>query len=310
MGCDRRFLIVFNPTAGSGRGARVATAVDKRLRAAAYDSSIVATAGPGDAQRITIDALAAHIGDHSLCVVACGGDGTVQDIANAMAGSENSRGVLGLMPTGRCNDFARSLGIASDPQLATDVLIGGTPRRVDLGRAGGRYFCTVAAIGFDAAVSRFVNEMHMPLRGPLAYVYGTFRTLFRYRTPVLRLRGDFGEYGGPVFIAACANTPTYGGAMKIAPDADVHDGLIDICLVTRIAKRRVLRLLPRVMAGSHPTLPEVQMLRSRSVLVSLQDPSSRIEVWADGEPIGRLPITVESAPEALNVMLPDPALPK
>ncbi len=310
MGCDRRFLIIFNPTAGRGRGGRVATAVDRLLRAAACDSRVVSTAGPGDAQRITTDALAADSGDRPLCVVACGGDGTIQDIVNALAAAEESHAVLGLMPVGRCNDFARSLGVPTDPQLATEILTSGRSRRVDLARAGERYFCTVAAIGFDAAVSRFVNEMRMPLRGPLAYVYGTFRTLFRYQTPNLRLQGDFGEYVGPAFIAACANTPSYGGAMSIAPDADVHDGLIDICLVTRIAKRRVLRLLPRVMAGSHGTLPEVRMLRSGLVKIAPEDSSSQIEVWADGEPIGKLPITVESVPNAINVMLPETSPPK
>ena len=132
------------------------------------------------------------------------------------------------------------------PELIAGILVSGMPLSVDLGRVGRRYFCTVAAIGFDAAVSRFVNEMRMPLRGTSAYVYGALRMLWRYRTLSLRVRGDFGEHVGPVFFAATANTPCYGGALRIAPDADAFDGILNVCLVTRVSRLRALRLIPFV----------------------------------------------------------------
>lgn len=298
-----RYLIIYNPMAGRRRAARLAVRLHELLGDAGLDSQTRPTAAPGDAERIATSAIEGGPSD-PLCVVACGGDGTVQEVANAVVGAPRGKVVLGVAPAGRCNDFAGALGIPDDPCGIADVLTGGRVRPVDLGRAGNRYFCTVAAVGFDAAVSRFVNEMSMPLRGTAAYVYGTLRVLLRYRTPTLLLKGDFGEYAGPVFLAATANTPCYGGAMKIAPQADAFDGQVDVCLVTRIAVLRVLRLLPRVMSGSHPDLPEVRMLRTRSLTVEPIDTEADIEVWADGEPLGKLPITIQAVPGAINVMLP------
>ena len=304
MGPVSRFVIICNPTAGRRRAVRLAGRVDELLSQAGYECRVQATSARGDAERIAADAIDGDAGDGELCVVACGGDGTVQQIANAVVRAGSGRAVLGLAPAGRCNDFARALGIVVDPDHITCVLTSGRPKPVDLGRAGDRYFCTVAALGFDAAVSSFVNQMGMPLRGTYAYVYGTLRMLLRYRTPALLLKGDFGEYAGPVFFAASANTPWYGGAMQIAPQADAFDGQVDICLVTRIARLRVLRLLPRVMAGNHLGLPEVRMLRTRSLAVEAIDGTEDIEVWADGEPLGKLPITIEAVPGAVDIMLP------
>lgn len=304
MNRPSRFLILFNPAAGTRRSGHIAASVDTCLRQAGLDSRTQQTYAPGEAERIARDAIAANK-DEPLCIVACGGDGTVQQVANAIAHSNSENAILGLAPAGRCNDFARALGVKGSPDEVAQVLKTALPRPIDLGRVGDRFFCTVAAIGFDASVSRYVNDMRIPLRGPPAYVYGTLQVLRRYQAPTLRLSGDFGRHEGPVFLAATANTPWYGGSMNIAPDADPFDGQIDICLVTKVSRARVLRLLPRVMAGSHVAFPEVRMLRSRSLSVSEIGPPTNLEVWADGEPLGKLPVEIKSAANAIEILIPD-----
>ena len=304
MSALRRFVIIYNPKAGRRRAGRLTNRVREHLGDAGAECLTRTTSASGDAEQITNEAVQSHAAGDSLCIVACGGDGTVQEVANAVARAPADRVCLGVAPAGRCNDFARALGIERRAELIARTLLSGTPRPVDLGRMGERYFCTVAAVGFDAAVSRFVNEMRMPLRGTPAYVYGALRMLWRYRTPRLRVTGDFGEHVGPVFFVATANTPCYGGAMKIAPGADAFDGILDICMVTQVSRARVVRLIPRVMNGSHATLPEVRLLRTRSLLVEAAQENADIEVWADGEPLGRLPARLEIASGAIRVMVP------
>lgn len=299
-----RFVIIYNPKAGRRRAVRLAERVRQHVREAGAECLTRTTSATGDAEQITNEAVQNHSVRDSLCIVACGGDGTVQEVANAVARAPADRVCLGVAPAGRCNDFARALGIRRRADLIARTLLSGVAKPVDLGRAGERYFCTVAAVGFDAAVSRFVNEMRMPLRGTPAYVYGALRVLWRYRTPRLRVAGGFGEHVGPVFFVATANTPCYGGAMRIAPGADAFDGILDVCMVTQISRLRVVRLIPRVMNGSHVTLPEVRLLRTRSLSVEAAEQNADIEVWADGEPLGRLPARLEVVSGAVRVVVP------
>lgn len=304
---NRRFLIIANPVAGRGRSARLAQEVIALLRTADGVSTEVRwTCRSGDAETIARQALqvGALPSDQPLCVVACGGDGTVQEVVNALmsAQAEGCSGILGLLPAGRCNDFASAFGIRRDPRQIADVLLHGQVRSVDLGRVNERYYCTVAAMGFDAAVSRYVHEMWMPLRGTPSYVYGVLRMLPRFRPPHVRLTFDDGRHDGPLFLAASANTPTYGGKMKIAPEARPDDGLLDVCLVAPMRRLRVLRLLHSAMKGAHVLLPEVRVVRTRTLHIE-SDLSQ--EIWADGERVAETPATIEVVPHALEMLAPN-----
>ncbi len=298
-----RYVIIANPVAGWGRAGRLAEAVHQRLTGAGAESRIEHTSARGEAEAIAAAALAQphQPDDDRLCVVACGGDGTLQQVANALMQAPESRGVLGLAPGGRCNDFASAFGVGTDPVAIVDVLLAGHVRAVDLGRVNDRYFCTVAAMGFDAAVSRFVNEMRLPLSGTAAYVYGVLRVLLRYRAVEATLTFGESERTGPLFLAASANTSSYGGRMRIAPDADPRDGHLDICVVAPLTRFRVLRLLRRVMHGAHRDLPEVRFVRTPSMRVHTAEPQ---EIWADGEAIGQTPALIQTIPAALDLLVP------
>ncbi|HEY3244504.1 MAG TPA: diacylglycerol kinase family protein, partial [Phycisphaerae bacterium] len=267
------------------------------------------TTARGAAESIARDAIDSRPADRTLCLVPCGGDGTIQEVVNAMlvpGATASDRVILGVAPGGRCNDFASAFGIRPDARQIAEVLRAGHTEQIDVGRVNERCFCTVAALGFDAAVARFVNQMKMPLVGTPAYVYGVLRVLFRYDAVPMRLtlgtpRGNERVIDGPVFLAATANTESYGGKMRIAPGASPRDGQLDLCLVSEISRGRVLRLLHRVLKGRHTELPEIEMIRTPSLRIESATPQ---EIWADGEFHATTPATIEVLPGALRMLVP------
>ena len=311
-----RYVMIANPTAGRRDTARYAQRVHRLLKQGGADCTLEFTTQRGGAESLARRTLqqhqAKHRADSRLCIVACGGDGTVQEVVNAIAhetrpsepvavSEQPPRPILGLAPAGRCNDFASALGIGRDAQQVARVLLAGHARAVDLGRVDGRYFCTVAALGFDAAVSRYVNDMRLPLRGTIAYLYGALRVLVSYRPAQVRIASNDAAFEGPLFLTASANTPSYGGQMRIAPQASPLDGLLDVCMVSALSRWRVLRLIRHVIKGRHVGLPEVRMMRTPSLRI---ESAMRQEIWADGEHIGQTPATIEVVPHAIEVLLP------
>ena len=298
MSTVRSNLIVVNPTSGRGRGARTTRVLAEQLRAVGVNVTIQETQRTGDAEAISREAATGD--DRPDCIVACGGDGTIQEVANALASTDGGP-TMGLAPAGRCNDFARELGISTDPAKIAEVLTSGEARRIDLGRVNDRFFCTVATIGVDAEVSQFVDTMKMPLTGTAAYLYGAFRVLLTYRPRALRMAGDFGVIERPVFLASSANTSTYGGAIPIVPGASPVDGQLDVCVIDHVSWWRMLTLVPAVLRGRHRGAPEVRFLKTRKFVI---DSDESLALWADGERIARTPATIEVVRGALNLMTP------
>ena len=298
----RSMLIIANPTSGRGRGKRTAEALRQAISAASRDVSIQYTSRSGDAGSM---ARAACVDEANApdCIVACGGDGTIQEIAHVLAelrkSGRNEIPTLGLAPAGRCNDFARVFGISREPGVIADTLLAGHAMPVDLGCVNGRHFCTVATVGIDAEISRFVDEMSMPLRGTPAYIYGALRVLMSYQPRGLRLEGDFGVIEEPVFLASTANTFSYGGAVPIAPSACPTDGWLDVCVIEFTSKWNALKLIPSVLRGKHGAQSGVRLERTRQVRVDAPHP---LEIWADGEHVADTPALIEVVPEALSVL--------
>lgn len=289
-----RIAFIHNPQAGRGK----APAAARRLLAALADAGLkpreLRTTKRGHAEELVGRAVA----QGAQVVMVVGGDGTVHEAAQALAGSAAA---LAPMPAGRCNDFCRALGLGPDPEALVAAVAGGASRVVDLARVNGRNYCTVGAVGFDAEVSRYVDLMKAPLWGQPAYLYAVLRTLGSYRPPQVHLTWDDGHYHGPLFLAAVANTPTYGNQIRIAPQAVPDDGHLDICLVRPPSALKVLRLLPSVLGGRHGKVPEVSFLRTRKVEITCDRP---MELWADGEPVAASPLKVEILPHALKVVAP------
>ena len=290
-------IIVANPKSGSGRGMKYAERVRGLLTANQASVEIRHTSGRGEAEAIATEAV--HAG--YACVAACGGDGTVHEVVNALAGTDVA---LGILPCGRGNDFARAMEIPSAPEKAASVLLKGHARPIDLGKVNDRYFATVVTLGFDSEVARLVYEGQVPFKGMAAYLWGLARMLRVYRGVALRMTGDFGTIDQTVLLAATGNTSTYGGGIRIVPNASPADGALDICLVRMMSAGRILRVFPRVYWGGHLTHPDIFSYRTGSLHMETERP---VVLFADGEPVGETPAEIIAVPGALRVACLDPA---
>lgn len=287
-----RIVLLGNPAAGSGRGHRRVHRAARALRAAgATELDVRETAHVGHARE-----LSAALALGADRVVACGGDGLVSEVAAGMVGGDVP---LAIVPAGRGNDLARALDIPLGIDAAARLAVRGRPRSLDVGLAGGRVFLTVAACGLDAEVSRRARVSRLPLPGAGTYVLELLRALPRARGVEARLEHDGGVLTGRFLLVAVANTPTYGGGFRIAPDATPWDGLLDACVVRASSRLRALALFPSVFRGNHARRADVILLRSRKLHL-VTEPCLGVE--ADGEPLAATPASYSCRPAALPVI--------
>ncbi len=289
------FLLIANPISGKGKGKVIAEKAYQQLTSNGRKGNLTLTTGRGDAFRMAQEAIQ----NGSRWLIACGGDGTIHEVVNAIAAK--SEVTLGLIPCGRGNDFARALGIPKYPDQAIQVLLNGRPFEVDVGRIGDMYFDTIATCGYDAEVSRRASEANVPFSGTATYVYAAITTLFSYNTPTARLEGDFGVFEGDILLAATGITPHYGGGFKIVPNAVMNDGLLDVCIIKPVSRLTVLRMLIKLFWGGHTSHPAVSIQRTKSLTIQTEPPTL---LYADGEKVGYTPATVELVERGLTVLVP------
>jgi YegS/Rv2252/BmrU family lipid kinase len=285
--------LIVNPSAGGGRAGRALDGVRAVLSARGLEHHVERTRSLEHARELALEAAGA-----GETAVAFGGDGLVGAVAGAL---RNSDGLLGVLPGGRGNDFARVLGIPLEPRAACAVLAGGAVRELDLGEVSGSTFIGIASCGFDSEANRIANQTRL-VRGNLVYLYGALRALASWHQANFTVTLDTGEvHALSGYTVAVANSKAYGGGMMMAPDASLQDGLLDVVLVGHARKSRFLRLLPTVFKGAHVNEPHVQVLRARKVEVA----ADRIfTMYADGDPIAQLPVTVRALPAAVRVIVP------
>jgi diacylglycerol kinase (ATP) len=285
--------VIINPAAGRGRALRLFPAVEKRLAESGEDFTIQVSQSPQDPPRLVREAIAAG----AQMIVAGGGDGTSQMVAGALLGSQ---AILGILPLGRGNDFARGLGIPKDPLVACGVLTEGTVRKIDIGRIGqDKIYLNMAGAGFDGEAIGRANRL--PVKGAFAYFLSVFLTLISFRAVTFTLEHDRGTWKGKAMMLGVANSTTYGGGMRLAPDAKVDDGLFDVVIIKEVGKLEFVRVFPRVYQGTHISHPAVEILRTTRVQMACSAP---FDLYADGDRMAPLPVQLELVPRALAVMTP------
>lgn len=289
-----KVAFIVNPSAGRGRAGRLWKAIEPEARALGHSLSVYYTTGPGDATRLAAEAA----GDGAERVVALGGDGTLYETVNGLVGTAASFGVV---PGGTGNDFCKPLRIPKDPVQALAVALGSQIKTIDLGRAWDRYFLNSAGIGFDAAVCKETNALPKYFGGTVPYLFGVTKVLLRFRPLPVTIDVDGRRVTTPVTLIAVANGQYYGGGMKIAPDAQLDDGLLDVVVATDLSTPELLAAVPRLYSGTHLKLPKVSATRGRRVTVTSEHP---LPVHLDGEVAGTLPVTLEILPGALRVAVP------
>jgi YegS/Rv2252/BmrU family lipid kinase len=291
---SRQVALLVNPHAGGGRAARALPAVDAELRRLGVDFHTETTQSLQHACELALAAA-----DAGEIVVTFSGDGLLGAVAGVLRGREDA--VVGVLPGGRGNDFARVCGIPLDPVEACAVIAGGREAALDVGDVGGRTFVGIASLGFDSEANRIANDAPARL-GNLVYAYGALRALVSWRHARFEVGVDDDatrSFSG--WSVAAANSRAYGGGMFLAPDAELDDGALDVVLSERTSKLTFLRSLPLVFKGRHVDLPTVHVLRGAEIRISADRP---FVVYADGDPIGELPVTIRAIPGALRVLLP------
>jgi diacylglycerol kinase (ATP) len=287
-----------NPTAGRGRGAHAAQPAASALRAAGFTVRTVLGENADDA----LTRARAVVADGTGALVAVGGDGMAHLALQAVAGT---RTPLGLVAVGTGNDFARALGLpVRDPaaagRLIAEALKGARLREVDLGRVDGRWFGTVLASGFDSRVNDRGNRMRWPA-GRFKYDLAMLAELAAFKPVPYRITLEGGEVREvEATLVAVGNGSSYGGGMKICPGADLTDGLFDVTVVGDCSRTTLLRVFPTVYRGTHVDHPEVTVLRAAQVEIAAED----VTGYADGEPLGPLPLTARCIRGALRVVGP------
>jgi YegS/Rv2252/BmrU family lipid kinase len=230
--------------------------------------------------------------------VVMSGDGLIGQIGGALA---NSGHPMGIVPGGRGNDLARVLGIPKDPDGAARVLAEANEREIDVGVANDRRFLCVASCGFDSDANRIANEARL-VKGNLVYAYAAFRALIAWRPATFTLTLDCGEplrFVG--YSVAVANSRAFGGGMYVAPHAELDDGLLDVIAISDVSRLRYIRGLPKVFKGTHVENEEVTELRAASVEISAD---REFALYADGEDLTDLPVTLSTLKRALRVIAP------
>ncbi|MFC9747227.1 diacylglycerol kinase [Streptomyces niveus] len=287
-----------NPTAGRGRGARAAQPAARALREAGYSVRTVLGSDADDALRRAREAVAAGTG----ALIAVGGDGLVSLALRAVAGTDTP---LGVVAVGTGNDFGRALGLpVRDPaaagRIAADALKNHTIRELDLGRVGGRWFGTVLASGFDSRVNDRGNRMRWPT-GRFKYDLAMVAELAAFKPVPYRITLDDGaEREIEATLVAVGNGPSYGGGMRICADAVMDDGLFDVTVVGECSRATLLKVFPRVYRGTHLSHPVVTVHRTAKITLA----APGLTGYADGEPLGPLPLTAQCVPGAVRVLAP------
>ena len=286
-----RFLV--NPAAGRGTGKSHLDRI--RVLASRYGAGLVVSRKVSD---LAAQAFrAAEDGVERLLVA--GGDGTMHHAAQGLAGTECA---LGVIPLGSGNDLAGTLGIPPDLEVAVKRALEGEIRRIDLLRVGETFSLSYAGVGFDSEVTRYANEVKV-LRGPLIYFYSVIHTLITFEPPRMKVVYDGGTFEGKVMFTVVNNLPRFGGGMRIAPDAVIDDGLLDLVIVREVPKPVLLSIFPKVYGGKHVGHPAVTIVRTRRAEITID---RAMTLYGGGEPLRPVeagePVAVEVVPGGLAVV--------
>lgn len=291
-----RVALIANPVSGRREGLRCAERALEVFTSAGWTVDLQPTFAPGHATELAREAAASGV---DLVVIA-GGDGTLSQAATGLSGT----GVpLGALPGGTGNDFARALGLPLDARQAAHALLEGRPVEVDLLQLDGgpRRALNLLGTGFDARVCDRINRRSRRLGGSAAYFVALAQELWQYSATHMRITVDDECWEGDALLVAVANGVSYGAGMKIAPNARVDDGLLDVVLVQYIPRLEFIRTFPKVLKGTHITHPAIRCWRGVHAELHTQRPGP---VIVDGDLTAETPLQVDIAPDRCLVWAP------
>ncbi len=313
-------LVIVNPASAGGATHDSWARIASDLRTHFGPFAVVFTDAPGDGRKLAAEAA----GKGTKLIIACGGDGTVSEVANGVLES-NQDAELGILPSGTGGDFRRTLKIPANPAAASRVLRDGRARRIDVGRVSfvndrdqheTRFFLNVASFGMSTDVlerarrggdsGKWMSALGSNrIRGKLSYAAATVSaTLSASAKDVYIQLDDDVERRLRIAEVCVANARYYGGAMKIAPNAKLDDGLFDLVTIGDIGAFKILTSSPKLYLGSHLRMDQVNHNLAKRVVARAANQNDALAVELDGELVGKLPVTFQVIPRALSVRCP------
>ena len=282
------WLVVVNPKAGQGAAASLATQVVGFLASREIAYLMISPNSAAETKSLVSESL--RNGEASK-LLSVGGDGLFHLLLQLVM---EFKVPLAVAPGGTGNDFYRTLGWFDSELIEyLEHLISTEPTFVDVGVADGEYFGAVLSSGFDSVVNERANKMKWP-KGPAKYNVAIALEFPKFNAIEFKLFADEKVLEVEAMLIAIGNGQSYGGGMRVCPNADLHDGLLDIMILHPVSKMEFIKVFPTVYQGTHIEHPQVQVIRAKKVRIE----SSAI-AYADGERIGQLPVQVESLPQTL-----------
>jgi YegS/Rv2252/BmrU family lipid kinase len=287
-----RYLAICNPAAGQGRP-RLWRDRLRHLFPPEISLDLVSTESPGAAERIAAEAVG-----QVDAVLVLGGDGTVNEVANALAGTEVP---LGIIPLGTSNVLARDLGLQFAPQQAVGTVLTGAKRKIDLGLCNGRRFALMVGCGFDAHVAQSVNPYLKDSLGAAAYVEASLRTLATHQNSFFTLAVNGESFETEALMVVVANCSRYAYSFKLASHVELDDGCLDLCVFGSRTKLDVLRQAANFLLGRLESDRQIAYSRIKTVSISA---NPQVGSQIDGEPFQPTPLHISVEPAALTVFVP------
>lgn len=277
---------------------QMADKITSRFKNFAHTFEIKTTEAPGHAQILAKEAVSAC---HDIRLYSVGGDGTLNEVLNGIAGSQTE---LGIIPCGSGNDTVRSLYTITDPIRLIEILPLSPSVMLDLGKLNDKYFLNIASIGFDAEVvlKGQIFKRYPFISGSMSYILGVLTCLIRLKKYKLRFQiNDTPSFEKEVLLSIFANGSYYGGGMKAAPRAEMNDGLLDFYLVDALSRLKILKFFPAFQKGLHESMKEVTLSRGTKILIESDTP---FPVNIDGEISKETRAAIDLLPGSLQVIIP------
>ena len=292
-----RILVIVNPMAGGGKTLRLLPKISRWLSRSPHEFSFRITKSLHN-MRLEINGAATQ-GMNAILFL--GGDGTVHQALPTLAETNIP---FGFLPCGRGNDFARNVGGSLNLKNNCHFPSNPSVLQCDLPRINNIPFISIAYVGFDAEVNRLANDGKGYWGGKLGYIVCVLKALRKYRPFEIDMTIDDNRLREHVMMVAIANGPFYGGGMKIAPEASMNDGLLNICIVKEISKWELLRQFPKVYNGTHIFHPKIIMTTGKKIKVVSDEDR---EIFADGEYVGKLPAECTIGKQTIQILSPNEA---
>jgi diacylglycerol kinase (ATP) len=286
-------LFIINPISGGKKKDGVPDLIEKHLDTSALKPVIVFTDSVSHARQIAVDAV-----NKFEVIVAVGGDGTVNEVASAIVGTNTH---LGIIPFGSGNGLARFLQIPMDAEKAIKTLVSGRVEKIDSATLNGKPFFNMAGMGFDAHIAEVFS--HNKKRGFITYIKSAFVEINKYQSQLYHLEIDGKKYDRTAFMLSFANSSQYGNDAHISPHASVQDGLLDVCVITKFPVWRLIEMGIRMMTKSVDKIKYLEILRGKQIKIKRSGPDP---IHLDGEPhVEGTEITINVLPASLNVIVGD-----